>query len=407
MQTAIKALLFFLCVLWKIPGWLLAFMAPLPAVHKAGPDRMDVLCLSHVAWKEHIWQRNHHVMSRLARKGTVLYCYPVKFGAILRFWKRILTGDWQAPEGVYVHYLLLIPGSRRIAWVESLNTRLATAELRRLAARCGMDDFILWYYFPDAVYLAGQLGEKAVVYDIQDNYAGFAWASPDVVRRENQLLSRADQVFTGTHALLEQHREKARRIEFIPCGVDFAFFQEARTGRQKPPEPLGNLSRPVFGYFGLIGSRIDLPLIEELARRQPGWTFLMLGPVERDAPKIDALPNIVFTGRVDYAELPGYAALFDVCLMPFVLNDLTRSINPTKTLEYFALERPVVSSAIPDMLKFYRDVIAFADSPDAWETCLKEALEPDPERIARALEIARENSWQAVTDRFVEAIQAL
>jgi glycosyltransferase involved in cell wall biosynthesis len=413
MALVVETFLFVFCLACALPRMLWAALLdmqtkrgkPLAAGEDDKRAGFDVICISHVEWR-HVWQRNQHVMSRLARGGRVLYCYPVKIRALRKHWRRVLQGV-QKLDGpsLWLAYPLVIPGSRVSRAVERLNTFLIGGWLRARARRLGLANPGLWYYFPDLVSLRGRMGEICCVYDIQDDYPRFFWASPDVGAREQRLLAAADLVFTGAHSLYRKHRAAAKRIEFVPSGVDVEHFRRARSAPLEQPVSLRAMSGPVLGYFGLIDERIDLKLIAELARRRPNWNFVMVGPVMASAQRIEPLPNVRFPGQVDYEELPRYAQLFDVCLMPFVLNDLTRAINPTKTLEYFALERPVVSSRIPDIVEFYGEVIDFAEGTEEWEAAIERALRPDPVRIGRALAIARERSWDAITQRFADRIR--
>lgn len=396
------------CWVWHLASMaLLALRGALAPRHCAAPPsrEWDVVCVSHVEWA-HAWQRNQHVMSHLAARRRVLYVFPIK-GALLRHqWRNTLRPIRRDPSGVLLYHPLVIPGARVSRLVERLNARLLAACVRALVRRLGMRPGpVLWYYFPDQLGLIGRLGESAVVYDIQDEYTRFEWASPAVAQRQSVLIARADQVFTGTHALYEKHRAAARRIRFIPCGVDFPFFHAVR--RRPPAQPPRGpaLQPPVIGYFGLVDKRIDLAMIADLARRRPQWTFAMIGPEGEGA--LDGLefpPNVVFYGHVPYAQLPDFAQAFDVCAMPFAINDLTRAINPTKTLEYFALERPVVSSPIPDVVKFYGEVVLIAEGADQWEAAIEKAIEGVPDRLARGIEIARSRSWEAMTAEFESQI---
>lgn len=377
---------------------------------EGGEDRsgrgLDVVCVSHVDW-EHAWQRNQHVMSHLARQGKVIYCVPVKDFSLRLYRKRVLRTFCRDKTGVWVYYALVLPGTRFSPAVERLNARLIGSFIQRHARKIGMAKPVLWYYFPEQVALTETLDKSCCVYDIQDNYTHFEWASPELAQREKALVDAADQVFTGTHSLYEKFKSAAGAIEFIPCGVDFDFFHAARGNSPPPvPEVYRDMKGPVLGYFGLVDDRIDLDLVDELARRRPEWQIVMIGPGWEHATEGRRFPeNVHFVGHVAYEDLAAHAQIFDVCIMPFVLNELTRAINPTKTLEYFALERPVVSVPIPDMVKFYPDQIGFAEGADAWEKAVEKALDPDPARLTQALEIARGRSWESITKRFVDTIK--
>ena len=388
----------FATALW---GWL----GPDPNAGAIG-DGWDLLTVSHVQW-EHVWQRNQHVMSRMARERKVLYCYPVKGAMLKQHWRNAWRPVRRDPSGVLLLHYLVVPGSRLSPLIDRLNAWLLAGCMRALMRRMGMRPApVLWFYFPDQLGVVGRLGERAVVCDIQDDYTQFEWASPVVAEREQALLRRADQTFTGTDALHRKHEAASRRIRFLPCGVDFEFFHAVRSTPPPVPPEIADLQGPVLGYFGLVDHRIDLELIAELARRRPDWTFLMIGP--RGGPETDDpafTDNVRFTGPVLYSDLPAYSQTFDVCLMPFVLNELTRAINPTKTLEYFALERPVVSSRIPDVETFYGEVVLLADGADQWHDAIERALAGEPKRVAKALEIARERSWEAMTHEFTETIE--
>ena len=415
MNWIFEILAFAACLLKAIPSALYLFVRETWGTKPAEPsadeslgDAFDVVCVSHVEWN-YVWQRNQHIMCRLARYGKVLYCFPVKQRAYRRHWLNVLRPARRTPSGVWLWYPMVLPGSRVFGWIERFNAWFIAASLRELQRRLGIRCPILWYYFPDLVFLVGRLGERGLVYDIQDDYALFEWASPQTSERAKFLLERADQVFTGTHALYEKNHASARRIRFVLNGVDFDMFHSVRAVPVPIPakyEPvLSVISGPTMGYFGLIDERVNLALIDELAHRRPEWHFLMVGPVV-EGVKAEQRPNVHFTGQVPYSDLPALAQKFDVCLMPFVVNGLTRAINPTKTLEYFALERPVVSTPIPDLVRFYGDSIDFAQTPDEWEKEIHKALRPNPARLAQARDLARARSWDAVTDIFRQEIAA-
>jgi glycosyltransferase involved in cell wall biosynthesis len=152
--------------------------------------------------------------------------------------------------------------------------------------------------------------------------------------------------------------------------------------------------------MGLIDKRIDPAVIEALAAADRSWTVVLAGPVEPGAFPADRLaanhPNIRFCGSIPYRRLPEFLVRTDVCLMPWAVNDLTLHINPTKTLEYLATGRPVVSIRLPDLEAFYRDTLWLAGSSAEFVDLTRWVLRNrDMTRIKLGLDQAAKCDWDA------------
>lgn len=378
------------CLLWLLIG------KRRPAAERDDdPSHWDVVCISHVNWR-HIWQRNHHTMAHLARRSKVLYINTIRLDTyckhtplhILRF-RRIREDLW--------HYeTFVLPLETQFPLFQRLNRFMLETRIRYRMKRHGFGPIVLWFYFPSQRWLVGRLEERAVVYDIQDEYGQFRWAPRDTEEKEKRLLAEADVVFAGTDALYERKRPLARNAHFFGCGVDFDHFH-ALYHRDKPRELRPLRGEVTLGYFGAIDERIDRDLLLYLTRERPNWNLVMIGPVNRTLFERFSAPNVAFTDAKRYDLLPRYLAFFDICLMPFVMSDLTRHINPTKALEYFASGKPVVSTPIPDMVKHYSDVIYFASTPKEFLAQCELCLADFPaERREHGIQLARERSWQFV-----------
>jgi UDP-galactopyranose mutase len=241
--------------------------------------------------------------------------------------------------------------------------------------------------------LADAFTGAPLVYDCMDELAAFAFAPPQLRERERALLERAELVFTGGRSLYERRRRLGEKVKLFPSGVEFEHFASARS---LPPHPLfAHLAAPVWGYFGAIDERIDLDILEALAGL--GGNLVLIGPVVKISPAV--LPrraNVHFTGLTDYALLPAMLAGFDVAIMPFARNEATANISPTKTPEYLAGGKPVVSTPIPDVVADYGDVVTIAQTPDAFARACRGALPPDPRRVALGIERARSAGWEAI-----------
>ncbi|MCI0748306.1 MAG: glycosyltransferase, partial [Verrucomicrobia subdivision 3 bacterium] len=247
---------------------------------------------------------------------------------------------------------------------------------------------------------AGQLGEVANVYDCMDELAQFKGAPPGIRDREAQLLDIADVVFTGGRSLWETKRQRNPNCHFYGCGVDFAHFSKARARHTEVPADVAELPRPVLGYFGVVDERMDYALMQRLAEENLAWSIVIIGPVTKvDEKTLPRARNLHWLGGRDYAMLPAYGKAFDICLMPFALNEATQFINPTKALEYMATGRPIVSSAVPDVVKNFGDVVAVADDHEGFLALCRQAVErADPAAIERGLEMAAVNSWESILE---------
>jgi glycosyltransferase involved in cell wall biosynthesis len=230
------------------------------------------------------------------------------------------------------------------AWVDKERRRLVQSVLN---GPLGADfaEPVQWCYDPMAVTaFAGHLNETAIVYDCMDQLSQFHGAPAELIRRERELLAIADVVFAGGPKICEEKRRYNSNCYSIGCGVDAAHFAKANDALTSVPHDVAGLPGPVFGYIGVVDERLDYELIAKLADGNSQGSVVMVGPWTKvDRSTFPERANLHWLGGRDYSELPAYAKRFDVCLMPFALNEATEFINPTKALEYMATGRPIVS----------------------------------------------------------------
>jgi glycosyltransferase involved in cell wall biosynthesis len=255
--------------------------------------------------------------------------------------------------------------------------------------------------------MIGAFDERAVIYDCMDELSKFRFAPRELVDRERYLMAQADVVFTGGYALSQSKSKYHANVHFFGCGVDVAHFASARSSDLPLPREIAALEKPVIGYYGVIDERIDYDLLRRLAEALPHAAIVMVGPVVKvDPAELPQAPNIHWLGQRQYTELPAHVKGFDVCLMPFALNEATEYINPTKTLEYMAAGKPIVSTAISDVVHNFTPVVTVARSPEEFVAAVRAALEaPSAEMIARGLEQARANSWESIVARMERIIR--
>jgi len=274
--------------------------------------------------------------------------------------------------------------------------RAQRAILDQMILTQGITRFVLWYYTPLALKFSDHLHPEAVVYDCMDELSAFKNAPAELTALEQVLMRRADVVFTGGHSLYDAKKSQHANIHAMPSSVDMAHFASARTLTGEPADQQG-IAHPRLGFFGVLDERLDIPLLTGIAAQRPGWQLVMIGPVVKiDPADLPRLPNIHYLGAKRYEELPQYIAGWDVALLLFARNEATRFISPTKTPEYLAAGKPVVSTSIRDVVKPYgeRDLVRIADAvPDFVRACEAALSEPPEPRRVRADVFLRGTSW--------------
>jgi glycosyltransferase involved in cell wall biosynthesis len=267
---------------------------------------------------------------------------------------------------------------------------------------------VQWFYDPMAVpAFAGKMNEILTVYDCMDELAKFRCAPPDIGRRESELLARAEVVFTGGRKLYESKSRFNPNCHFYGCGVDGEHFGKARSQATPIPPELASLPKPVFGYFGVVDERMDYDLIAKLADANKNGSVVMIGPVLKvDPASLPQRKNLHWLGQRSYADLPHYCKGFDVCMMPFALNEATEFINPTKALEYMATGRPIVSTAVADVVANFGSVVGIAKDADEFASlCRRAGEKPDQSSIERGLDMVGDNSWESIVEKMENHIR--
>lgn len=373
-------------------------------------EQLCFIFFTHVTW-EHIWQRNQHTVYRLSLKYPCIYFEPMSifdfFKHPIRYIKkRIVFYN----SNLMIYHPVTMVYENLFFFINRLNDFVLSLSLKIRCRKAGFQNTILWFYFPQLEKLTEKLENKLIVYDIQDEHSGFIWSRMDIGQREKELLKKANLVFTGTLTLYRKKKAFVPHdnIFFFPCGVEYSFFAQARKGGLSLPEDVKNIPKPSIGYFGSIEERIDFELLEYIANQRPQLSIIMIGPYWRVKEKYLEIPNIYFLGRKEYKELPNYIQHFDICFMPFALNELTMHINPTKLLEYFAAGKPVISTAIPDVVELYNDYLYIIRSKEECVKYIDRILKGNYDfNLEEASELAKNNSWEKMVEAMVGHINRL
>jgi glycosyltransferase involved in cell wall biosynthesis len=345
-----------------------------------------LLCFSHLRW-HFVFQRPQHLMTRFARTMRVFYVEEPVFGDTA---EPVLERH-PADGGVTILVARLPHGLDEERQIEAQR-----ALIDRFVAEHRIVDPILWYYTPMMLPISEHLSATQIIYDCMDELSAFRGAPPALLERERELFRRADRVFTGGHSLYEAKRDRHRSVHAFPSSVDVAHFGKARQTLPDPPDQ-APIPHPRIGHYAVLDERFDIELLAALADARPNWHFVLVGPVVKiDPADLPRRPNIHYLGGKKYDELPAYLSGWDVAFMPFSLNESTRFISPTKTPEYLAAGKPVVSTPVTDVVRTYGDagLVRIAATPDEFVAAIEASLR---ERGTR-------KSWLQAVDRLLDSM---
>ncbi len=371
------------------------------------PMDRPIIVHSHLRW-DFVWQRPQQILSRLAAHAPVLFIEEPTFlddaiGSRL---------DISVPFANVFRAVPYIPSGYRDEHdaAAAIVRSLAQDAIARDARLKGLfSNPIQWFYSAiTAPSMLGAFNEIAVVYDCMDELAQFRFAHPDLPRRERLLLANADVVFTGGYKLYEAKRRYHSNVHFFGCGVDFALFSKACIPETPIAPEIIDLPQPVYGYFGVIDERIDYDLIAQLAESSSEASVVMVGPVVKvDPNSLPQASNIHWLGKREYQNLPTFVKGFTVCLMPFAMNEATEYINPTKTLEYMAARKPIVSTAVPDVVRNFTPIVRVAKSPEQFVALAQRAAKsPDLVLLAEGVKKANRASWESIVSQMGKLINS-
>jgi UDP-galactopyranose mutase len=336
---------------------------------QASSQKSDLLCFSHLRW-DFVYQRPQHLLKRAAKDRRVFFFEEPVFddGSI----KLEIS---EKPDGVQV-VVPHLPGglSSQIA-----RDTVLKAMLLRMLHNHEINEYVCWYYTPMALSYTCDLTPKAIVYDCMDELSAFRGAPEMLGILEQELFRRSDLVFTGGRSLYESKKQQHHSIYCFPSSIDWEHFKSARTILSDPPDQK-EIPNPRLGFFGVVDERFDIDLLNSIAAARPDWHFVIVGPVVKiDPSSLPRRPNIHYLGAKHYQELPHYIAGWKVALLLFALNEATRFISPTKTPEYLAAGKPIVSTPIRDVVKPYgeRGLVAIANGPEEFIKAIERALNQD------------------------------
>lgn len=357
----------------------------------------DLVCFSHLRWN-FVYQRPQHLLSRFSKNHRVFFIEEPIHNSSSENYLEISTPF----ENLWV----VIPHLR------SGESEVQIAVQKELLTKLFVDkqitNYFFWYYTPMAMVLTDQFNPSVTIYDCMDELSAFKFAPQAMKDRENDLFAKADLVFTGGFSLYEAKKHRHPDVHAFPSSIDCEHFNKARKYTVDPSDQSA-IPHPRIGYFGVLDERLDYQLIETVARRKPEWSFIMIGPVVKVDPNgLPKLPNIHYLGMKQYNDLPAYISGWDVAMMPFAHNESTRYISPTKTPEYLAAGKPVVSTPIIDVLRQYgrHGLVNIAGTAEEFVRVTALELENNDreEWLDNVDELLSQNSWDKTWQRMMYLI---
>jgi glycosyltransferase involved in cell wall biosynthesis len=381
-----------------------------PVVSEAEPSAPDpepttLICFSHLRWN-FVFQRPQHLMSRFARDMNVIFWEePVDIGTRETAYLQVREAHDATNVRIAVPHLPqgMPEDAREAALMRLLGAHIASFR----------GALVAWYYTPMMLPFSRHIDADVTVFDAMDELSKFKFAPAKLLELEQELIDRANIVFTGGSSLFEAKKDRHDNIHCFPSSVDRVHFLKARA-RQFDPADQEDLPKPRLGFYGVIDERFDSELLDKAAEMRPDWSFIMVGPVvkisEEDLPK---RPNIHYLGSKTYDQLPAYLSGWDVALMPFAMNESTLFISPTKTPEYLAGGKPVVSTPIRDVVRHYGHLegVKIADNAEDFVAQCEKALALSGQRggdwLAEADLMLSATSWDTTQARMAGLIEEL
>jgi glycosyltransferase involved in cell wall biosynthesis len=377
----------------------------------------DIVCVGFADWDADLWTNQQHLMSRLATDNRVLFVEslglrrPRLAGSdVRRIGRRLRRGvaPPRAVDGLHVLSPLVLPLHDR-PWARHLNAWLLRRQVGRAARRLGLRQPLLWSYVPQAEALVDSLRPSQVVYHCVDDIAAQKGVAADAFRAaEARFVARADLVLASAPELSRRMRGLGARVLDAPNVADTARFAQALEPGDVDAA-VAALPRPRLVFTGaVVATKLDLPFLGDLAAARPDWSLVLVGPVGAGDPATDvsalaAAPNVHLLGPRRYKDLPAVLRGAEAGLIPYAINDLTRSVFPMKVYEYLSAGLPVVSTPLP-ALAGVAEITVVADAAAAAQALEQILAEDLPEARRARSDGAQAHSWDQRLQQIAHAV---
>ena len=382
----------------------------------------DIIWISTQDWDD-VWTRKQRFALYLSEKGyrilyveNQLHWAGFMLNKELRKFKRVFkftNSPKEIKKNIFVATPpLVFPGQMMSKIINRINKFLLIYLINRLIKKLKIKNYYLWVYPPDSIDLIDRLQYEKLIFDCVDDWSRFSGlvSRQTMEKYMNDLFRRADLVVVTHEELCRKANMCTDRVALIPNGVEANHFDLSKIEDGDIPEEMKRIVGPKIGFIGCVAKWIDYDLLHYIAVNRPEWSIIMIGPVSNriKIDKIRQQKNIYLLGRKAYNDLPKYIKAFDVCINPFVVDELSESIDPLKMYEYLATGKPIVSVKMPSVNRF-KGLIDIAKDKKEFVKCIEKNISNSSQENLRAkrIQIANEHSWQKRYQQLYDAIQQL
>jgi len=373
-------------------------------------ENKNIICVSVSDWLKP-WGSKQHLMVKLAQRNRVLYVeYQGSFLDIVKYPRYFLTRFCRINRvrkiNANIYLYTPVPGfpfGNYSIFINRINQAILSFALRRIIKKLEFNDPVLWVYSPSSVELAGRLNERAIIYHCAADFTNEKknrLRQRTIDRLQARLVKEAKIVLTLTRGLQERFIKLNRNTFYFPSAADTEYFNIIREGNNEEPVDLAVLPKPRLSVVGYLdGNILDISLLDYIAKADPGLSIVMIGPLFRNGSALIRLrqnKNVHFLGEKHPSMIPLYLKYSDICLIPYVRNEFTKSVSPIKLYEYLAMGKPVISTSFSDEISVCSRIIGIAGCKEEFLRLIRASLDHknDEKSFMARIEFASLNSWQ-------------
>ena len=378
---------------------------------------MDIIIISPAPFDYPIWTNRQHIAAQFSKNNRVLYVFlPNLLRSSL---KRCLPGYLSKRQAdlnanIHIYTPIILPFSSQSLLIHKMNIKISCFFIKQIIKKLQFKDYLLWFYHPEGVFYLNYLEPKIACYDCVDEYSTMPDYKAEKKKSrlkylEKKLIEKCDIVFTTSSNLYESKKSSAQNIFLVENVGDYGHFKMAQKKTECIPRDFPPVNAPVIGFVGALDPyKVDYQLIEHIAFKKHNWIFVMIGAKQASEDQSRKLPeysNIFYLGRKIYKDLPKYISLFDICIIPYKINDYTRHVFPIKLFEYLSAGKPVVATALPSIRK-YDGVIKIAETNEDFLLAMDNALKDNAEnKINDRIHLAKANTWESRANKLLSHVR--